>query len=387
MNKTTVFIVTSLGKVLLEKPQGRITGDARLLMGLIDGSASVAEIAEKVPPSVRVHLADIFARLLTYGAIEEKGSAGSGAAGERPEWAAKVRDQLAMPAGASRAENMPALNDAEIENMRRRELENELLEVREKLEATIERQKKVEENYLKLTQQLSAYAQSGPAKSADQAQDLAQSNAGENLHGSLDSINQLNHALLEQQEILGGTLRLRTYQAQLDAGRHAKEYEAEDTKMAYSHPQYKLLRGLEFFRGFSNTELIDFMKFAKWQEVEAGETILSEGEVGMSFYVIVSGSVNIFRKGNMLISLDRGDFFGEFAYLSGEEPARSARAVATTACQLVAVDPLDIEFSTVQLRLRVVEALLRGQVRRALISDQRIDRLSSRLENNPHEPR
>ncbi len=89
----------------------------------------------------------------------------------------------------------------------------------------------------------------------------------------------------------------------------------------------------------------------------------------------------------MLISLDRGDFFGEFAYLSGEEPVRSARAVATTACELVAVDPLDIEFSTVQLRLRVVEALLRGQIRRALISDQRIDRLSSRLENTFHETR
>lgn len=387
MNKTTVFTVTSLGKVLLEKPQGRIAGDARLLMGLIDGSASVGEIAEKIPPSVRAHLADIFARLLTYGAIEEKGKSGFGAAAERSEEAAKVKDQLAMPAGMSRPVGKPTLNDAEIEKMRRVELEKELLEVRARLEATIEQQKKVEENYLKLTQQLSAYAKSGEAKSGAQPQDLTHANAEDELRGSLDSINQLNHALLAQQEILGSTLRLRTYKAQLDAGRHAKEYEAEDTKMAYSHPQYKLLRGLEFFRGFSNTELIDFMKFAKWQEVGAGETILSEGEVGMSFYVIASGSVNIFRKGNLLISLERGDFFGEFAYLSGEEPVRSARAVATTACQLVAVDPLDIEFSTVQLRLRVVEALLRGQVRRALISDQRIDRLSSRLENKPYEPR
>ena len=59
---------------------------------------------------------------------------------------------------------------------------------------------------------------------------------------------------------------------------------------------------------------------------------MSEGEIGISFYIVVSGSVNIYRKNNLLTTLDRGDFFGEFAYLSGEEPVRSARAVAATAC-------------------------------------------------------
>jgi hypothetical protein len=378
MNKTSVFIVTALGRALLGKPQGRITGDARLLMGLIDGSASVAEIAEKVPPSVRVHLADMFKRLLNYGVIEEIGGDGTGAVSNQHEQVAKITAPQTMPDSEGRNENEPAVSDAGIENKRRIELEQELMEVRAKLEATIERQKKVEEDYHKLTQQVSAYAQDSQAKPPGESKaPAAQPIAAASLHSSLDSFNQLNQALLEQQEILGTTLRLRAYQAQIDAGRRPDEYETEDAQLTYSHPHYKLLRVLEFFRGFSNTELLDFLKVAKWQEVEVGDTILSEGETGMSFYVIVSGSVNIFRKENMLISLGRGDFFGEFAYLSGEEPVRSARAVATSACELLAVDPLDIEFSPVQLRLRVVEALLRGQVRRALVSDQRIDSLSS----------
>ena len=395
MNKTTVFTVTALGKALLGKPQGRITGDARLLMGLIDGSASVAEIAEKVPPSVRVHLADMFKRLLNYGVIEEKGSSGSGAAPEiqeqvteEPEQFAQAKYEQVTPAGVSLNMDEPALRDAEIVNKRRIELEQELMEVRSKLEATVERQKKVEEDYHRLTQQVFAYTQNKQAKPPGESIEPAtQTSAAGDLHGSLDNINQLNQALLEQQEILGNTLRLRAYQEQLEAKRPQNEYEAGDAREALSHPHYKSLRGLDFFRGFSNKELLDFMKVAKWQKVETGDTILSEGEVGMSFYIIVSGSVNIFRKGNMLISLGRGDFFGEFAYLSGEEPVRSARAVATDACELLAVDPLDIEFSPVQLRLRVVEALLRGQVKRALISDQRIDSLSKHLENIPHEPR
>lgn len=382
MDNKTVLVVTSLGKALLEKPQGRITGDARLLMGLIDGSATVREIADKIPPSVRAKLPEIFARLLNYGVIEEKGGAGTGAVLKAPRPISETPLGQPMPSGTeSRA------SDTEIENKRRLQLEKELLEVRSKLEATIERQKKVEDDYHRLTQQVSAYAEGGAAQNNRPPQPSPQADTGKGLRDSLDSINQLNQALIEQQEILDNTLKLRAYQAKLNTDRHQKEREVSETKIAHLHPHYKALRGLDFFKGFSNAELLDFLTLAKWQEMEAGDTILSEGEIGISFYIVVSGSVNIYRKGNLLTTLDRGDFFGEFAYLSGEEPVRSARAVAATACSMLAVDPLDIEFSPVQLRLRVVEALLRGQVRRALISDQRVDKLSNRLEPSPHEPR
>lgn len=384
MNKTTVFIVTSLGKALLEKPQGRITGDARLLVGLIDGKCSVAEIAEKIPPSVRVKLVDIFTRLQNYGVIEEQGGVGTGAALKIPKQVNGGDIRQAMPDAENRSAKNLASNEAEMENKRRLELEKELMEVQSKLEATIARQKKVEDDYLKLTQQVSAYTQGDYARPDGKKQESpAQGNTGVGKRVSLDSITQLNQALLEQKEILGNTLKLRAYQAQLSAERHLKEHDADDTKAVLTHPHYKSLRGLEFFKGFSNADLLHFMKIAKWQEVEAGDTILSEGDFGMSFYIVMSGSVNIFRKGKLLTTLDRGDFFGEFAYLSGEEPVRSAHAVAATAGELLAVDPLDIEFSPVQLRLRVVEALLRGQVKRALLADQRIDSLSGKLESNP----
>jgi len=364
MNETKVFTVTSLGKALLAKPQGRITGDARLLVGLIDGKASIAEITEKIPPSVRVKLADIFTRLLHYGVIEEVGGSAAGAAQKKP---APVAAEVPGNASEKQTGKTDAQKETELEEKRRLELEKELLEVRSKLEATIARQKKVEEDYLKLTQKVSAYTQGSPAKAQSEI-------------GSLESVKQLNQALLEQKEILSNTLKMRAYQAQLGSGKHQRERESEDTRMVYTHPHYKSLRGLEFFKGFSNTDLLDFLKLAKWQEVEAGGTILNEGDVGMSFYIVVSGTINISRKGNLLTTLERGDFFGEFAYLSGEEPVRSALAEAATPCELLAVDPLDIEFSAVQLRLRVVEALLRGQVKRALLSDKRVDELSSHLE-------
>lgn len=385
MNKTTVFAVTDLGKALLEKPQGKISGDARLVMGLIDGKASVGEIIEKTPPSVRIHLTGIFDRLLNYGVIEEKGIAGPGIQAGKREQAAKVSapqpsTAITPPAVTPPAAGARATHDAEIENMRRLELERELEDVRSKLEATIARQKKVEDDYARLTQQVSTFTQAKQEDAADATRARPAHSAGGS-HVSPENMKKLNQALLEKQEILGNTLRLRAYQAKLAMKRHDEEFETgEEAKEAQLHPRYKSLRGLEFFRGFSNKELVDFLTIAKWRGAKDGDVILNEGEVGMSFYIIISGKVDVFRKDNLLMSLGRGDFFGEFAYLSGEEPVRSARVVATSDCELLVVEPLDIEFSPVHLRLRVVEALLRGEVRRALLSDQRIDSLSKDLE-------
>ena len=107
----------------------------------------------------------------------------------------------------------------------------------------------------------------------------------------------------------------------------------------------------------------------------------------MPFFIIVSGSVKVIRKAQVLASLGWGEFFGELAYLSEDEPLRSAQVVAATDCELLAVEPMDVEFSSVQLRLHVVEALLRGQVKRALLSSQRIDSLLNHLDIPPgHEP-
>jgi len=89
----------------------------------------------------------------------------------------------------------------------------------------------------------------------------------------VEGISQLSQALLEQQEILDNTLRLRAYQAKIDTTeRTRQEHETGDAKMPHSHPHYKALRGLDFFKGFSNAELLDFLTLAKWQEMEAGET-------------------------------------------------------------------------------------------------------------------
>jgi len=386
MNLSKVYIRTGLGNALLDVPYGNISGDARRLMALIDGNSSVGDIAGKVPLSVQRQLEAIFAQLLSKHLIAEK--AGSGSAWGGPGSAAGEGSGEDLQAGTQGNENSPVPSDFEKENKRRVELEHELVEVYSQLADTKARQKEVEAVCRRLEQQVAAFEQSRQLEVAESMQKPpVKAGTVVELHDSLDNLNQLNQALLEQQEILDKTLKLRSFQVELADEQPQLNRDAVDEKVAQSDPNYKKLRGLEFFKSFANAELLHFLTFAKWLKVEAGDTIFNEGEVGLPFYIIVSGTIKVIRREKELATLGWGNFFGEFAYLSEGEPRRSAQAVAATDCELLMVEPMEVEFSSVQMRLHVVEALLRGQVKRELLSSQRIDNLMSHLEiPEAHDP-
>jgi hypothetical protein len=388
MIKSKIYIRTDQGDALLSIPYGSISGDARRLLALIDGSTSVDAIADKVPLSVQIQLDEIFAQLLAGHLIEELAVIDSRVASESSGYADQEKYQQTIPVGPRSKKVRPVSNEAETESKRRIELEHELAEVRSQLAATKARQKEVEAVCRRLEQQVAAFEQDKLRKSAEHMQQPpVKAEAGIELHNSLDNLNQLNQALLDQQKILDSTLKLRSFQMQLTGEHHQMESDVREEKEAHSHPHYKKLRGLEFFKGFANAELLHFLTFAKWQRARAGDTILNEGDVGMPFFIIVSGSVKVIRKAQVLASLSWGEFFGELAYLSEDEPLRSAQVVAATDCELLVVEPMDVEFSSVQMRLHVVEALLRGQVKRAQLSSQRIDSLLNHLDiPSSHEP-
>lgn len=361
MSNNRVFARTRLGNELLDDPKGRISGDELLLIALVDGKNSIDAIAQKIPPSVRVHLDVIFARLSSAKIIEETHVATD----EIPVEAAPKQDQ--PPAAQPEAKSMAAL-------------ESELASTRALLEAARAKQKEIEVGFHKLRLRVSTYAEVRLAKLTNKLRHLeakgmsadeVHTNYANELKDALESLHPLNQAVAELQLTMDQTLRLKLSSAQQE--QLQKQHEAEEAKMAQVHPHYKKLRGLDFFKGFANAEMMQFLKIAKWQEAAAGETVLSEGDVGMPFFIIVSGTVAISKGNFMLATLGPGDFFGEFAYLSGEEPYRTARVDAESPCEFLMIDPLDIEFAPVQLRLHVVEALLRGQVRRTMVSSRPID--------------
>ncbi|MFN7454178.1 MAG: Crp/Fnr family transcriptional regulator [Pseudobdellovibrionaceae bacterium] len=73
---------------------------------------------------------------------------------------------------------------------------------------------------------------------------------------------------------------------------------------------------------------------------KAGEFIFFEGDIDFHFYIVESGSIQIFTKSKAGVRIDistveEGETFGEFALLSNAP--RSASAQAKTDCILVKV--------------------------------------------------
>ena len=78
--------------------------------------------------------------------------------------------------------------------------------------------------------------------------------------------------------------------------------------------------------GLPDRVLRRLAEIGKRRRYAPGETVISEGESGVAFYVVLSGKVRVEQRGEAIGELGPGDFFGELALI--EEHPRSATIVA-----------------------------------------------------------
>ena len=90
------------------------------------------------------------------------------------------------------------------------------------------------------------------------------------------------------------------------------------------------LKNLSFFEGISKAELELLLELNRIDRYNEGELIIKEDEddeISAGFYfVILRGSVNIKKQNKKLATLEKGDCFGEVAYLTNEK--RTADVIA-----------------------------------------------------------
>lgn len=135
--------------------------------------------------------------------------------------------------------------------------------------------------------------------------------------------------------------------------------------LSHSHIQM-VLQKIPFFRGFvpEERELIanDQDSFVV---ARPGEMIVLKGSMDRSFYILLSGVVEVMDgKGETpILELSPGDFFGEISFLS--ETPRTSGVRAQNVCILLRIDQ--------QLMGR-----LRAEIREK-IKDQLINKLVSRI--------
>jgi CRP-like cAMP-binding protein len=97
-----------------------------------------------------------------------------------------------------------------------------------------------------------------------------------------------------------------------------------------------LMRSVPLFANCSKRELADIVALSYEQEVEAGETIVQEGDAGDSFYALLAGEAKVTRGRRTIRRLAAGDFFGEIALVA--RSPRTASVSATTPGTMLVVN-------------------------------------------------
>jgi len=92
------------------------------------------------------------------------------------------------------------------------------------------------------------------------------------------------------------------------------------------------LKGAPLFSRVPEKGLKAILRSATEKRFEAGERIVSEGDSGTGFYLILSGRAEVMRGTDKLATLGAGAFFGEMALLDGAPRSADVSAVEDTVC-------------------------------------------------------
>jgi CRP/FNR family transcriptional regulator, cyclic AMP receptor protein len=101
------------------------------------------------------------------------------------------------------------------------------------------------------------------------------------------------------------------------------------------------LRQVALFSTCSRKDLQKVAHRSEDKRVAAGTTIVSEGDNGDEFFVILDGTAAVSRQGRKIATLGPGSGFGEIALL--EDAPRNATVVADTDIDLVVLGQSDFE--------------------------------------------
>jgi CRP-like cAMP-binding protein len=111
----------------------------------------------------------------------------------------------------------------------------------------------------------------------------------------------------------------------------------------------RFLRNIELLKNFSDNELRILSKFMHSRKFAEKESIFRQGEMGIGFYFIYSGNVemkyaesSIESEQKNFLMLEEFNYFGELALLQENTP-RTASAIAHNQCELIGIFKPDLD--------------------------------------------
>ena len=130
------------------------------------------------------------------------------------------------------------------------------------------------------------------------------------------------------------------------------------------------VKELDFFQGFSEAEIWEIIRACVWQDYEDGQEVVVQGDVDEAFFVIVSGSVDVYRGTNLIGEIKAGDCFGEMGHLSDTE--RTATIQAKDLVRLLKINSTVIDQLSIACQLHFNKVFLRTLVKRLSLTTAKV---------------
>ena len=130
-----------------------------------------------------------------------------------------------------------------------------------------------------------------------------------------------------------------------------------------------ILKKLAFFKDFSDVELWEVIRISEWAKFLTGRTLVKEGDFGASIFVLVKGRVSVSKNSNtknsnIIATLEKGDCFGEMAYIDKTNAERSASVVSKMPVMLMKIKSDVLEQASAALQVQFNRAFLKLLVQR-----------------------
>ncbi|MCI0399705.1 MAG: serine/threonine-protein kinase [Gammaproteobacteria bacterium] len=126
--------------------------------------------------------------------------------------------------------------------------------------------------------------------------------------------------------------------------------------------KFDIIRQLNFFQEFPESEIWEIVEASSWQEHEPGDEIIRAGDIEDSFYIIASGEVEVRKGRKRLSTLKEGECFGEMGYITKSK--RTASIIAKSFVTLMKINATLIEQVSIECQLRFSKVFLRTLVER-----------------------
>ncbi|MBN1848451.1 MAG: protein kinase [Deltaproteobacteria bacterium] len=146
-------------------------------------------------------------------------------------------------------------------------------------------------------------------------------------------------------------------------------YSDEEIKFEEKH---NALRRIVFFQDFTPSELSEVLRATQWYEYDTQSTIISEGEMDDSFYIIVAGKVLVTKNERQIAILKRGDCFGEMAYIGKIKRTATIEALENTI--LMKINATIVDQMSLGTQLRFYKVFSNTLIKRLAFTTEQVSK-------------